>query len=107
MFIRLLGIGLAAALLAVASPAMAATSAAQTILEEIETVPQVNDCLGSFDADAAILFVEADKGCDPVMADITGLCLVMAEPSLVLDVVAVLDPEQGVSCTSIRPSPPG
>jgi hypothetical protein len=107
MFIRLLGIGLAAGLLAVSAPVMAETSAAPTFIEEMEAAPLINDCLASFDASAAVLFVEAESGCDVVLAEATGLCLAPAAAAPLERIAAVLDPEQGVSCTTLRPSPPG
>lgn len=107
MFIRLLGIGLAAALLAVSAPAMAAPSAASVFIEEMEAAPQVNDCLASFDASTVVLLVEAESGCDVVLAEATGLCLAPVAAAPLERIAAVLDPEQGVSCTTLRPSPPG
>lgn len=107
MFIRLLGIGLAAALLAVSAPAMATPSAASAFLEEMEAPPLLNDCLASFDASTAVLFVEAKGDCDVVLAEATGLCLAPAAVAPLDRIAAVLDPEQGVSCTTLRPSPPG
>lgn len=107
MFIRLLGIGLAAALLAVFAPVMAAPSAAPAFLEELEAAPQINDCLASFEASTAVLLVEAESGCDIVLAEATGFCLVPVAAAPLHRVAGVFDPEQGVSCTTLRPSPPG
>lgn len=109
MFIRLLGIGFAAALLAVAAPAtaFADTPAGFAVDPGFLDVAPSNDCFASFDMSQAILLVEAETDCDAILAQATGLCLTPALVAPMASVVGVLDPKQGIICTSIAPSPPG
>ena len=105
----LLGAAMAlACITAFASPAAAAVSPTTIVPFEIVQPGQDHDCLGSFAPSATMLFVEAKSGCDAVMADLTGLCLVPAPASTLPGrIAAVLAPDLDLTCTHIRPSPPG
>lgn len=108
MIKRLLGLGLVAAFLAISGPALAATHVAAPVASDPDVKSELNDCLASFDAGPALLLVEVVAGCDPLLAETTGLCLVPADPAIGFEgVVGVLDPEQGVTCTTGHPRPPG
>lgn len=65
------------------------------------------DCLASFDPSSTVVLVEVNAGCDAVLAEATGLCLAPADRTDLRPVAGAFDPFQGVSCTSIRASPPG
>lgn len=108
---RLIGATLlVASLSAFSSVAIAATAPAGIAFDsDFSILPNspVPDCLASFEPSSAVLLVEAESGCDAIIADATGLCLVPADPVDIRPVVGVVDPFQGVTCTSIRTSPPG
>lgn len=107
--LTLFGAGLVALCMsaAAAAPAIAAADPYRPVVIEMLAPAPAVDCLASFDTDAVILFVESDRGCDVTMAELTGLCLSPATTALPVAIAAVLDPDLGISCTSLRPSPPG
>lgn len=105
--LRFIGLAAAAAML-FAFPAVAAVSPGAVLLDQVQATPSVNDCLASFDQSAVMVFAPAEQNCDVTMAELTGLCLVRSDPATVPStIVAVFDPALDVTCTSIRPSPPG
>ncbi|MBN9335633.1 hypothetical protein [Devosia sp.] len=108
---RLIGAALlVASISAFSSVAIAATAPAGIVFDSdfsIASNSPVPDCLASFEPSNAVLLVEAESGCDAIIADATGLCLVPANSVDFRPIVGVVDPVQGVTCTSIRPSPPG
>lgn len=107
MLKRLFGIGLAAAILMVAGPSMAVVVPLAVASDTVLTEPAPTDCLASFNPASVMLLVEVESGCDTVLAEVTGLCLAPAPAAPTSVIVGVLDPDLGVSCTNIRPSPPG
>lgn len=86
----------------------AATTADAVVPFELVAPVSSVDCFASFEPSTAIVFVEAQTNCDAVMAELTGVYLApVAIDHLPLRVAAVLDPVEGLTCTSTRPSPPG
>lgn len=102
----LLGASLAVALL-FAFPANAAVSPAYDPIAPLMAPLEVNDCVVSLAVDNAVLFVEAVDSCDVTMAELTGLCLAPATEPASAHIAAVLASDLDISCTSLRPSPPG
>jgi hypothetical protein len=102
----IIGMTLAAAL-CLAIPASAAVAIYDPIAPLVAPA-QVNDCVTSLAVENAILFVEANQGCDLTMAELTGLCLApVAVQAVPARIAAVLAPDLDISCTATRPSPPG
>lgn len=100
----LLGLSVAAALFLVAAPAMAAVSPA---FDTVAPIQVVDDCLAITPTTEAKFFMDAAQGCDATVAELTGLCLVETSAAPPARIAIVFIPNADLSCTAIRPSPPG
>lgn len=99
--------------LAVAAALMFAVPASAAAMPEFEPGVVISpaqlwdDCVVSAGVDQAIHFVEAKQDCDATLAELTGLCLVETTEPMPARVAAVFAPDFDLTCTAIRPSPPG
>lgn len=91
--------------MALAFPASAAVFDHSATVDLLQPAPAGHDGCSVPFAAADVIFVEATDGCDLVMAELTGLCLVPASAEVGLLAMSQPPGTTPASCIPIRASP--